>query len=320
MAEPKRVFITVNPDLLRGRRLSTIRSIVTALDAACDLQIVPVDEYDFEHNCVMSYKRTAGGHFEKRGLTEPAGDLWLVYSDGYWLDHEKQGFKKRDDFLMAQINLHEKALETKSIGRMINSPQAEKNCLKDWLAGLDSNLFSVIPTYLAKTFSAVEDLFCQHGILVAKPNWGGSGQGIKKIAAEKDITNLQEILKKTNTSFAQLSFQKFVSGAEKRLWYVNGECVAARITHGRHTPWSADTANFRVVPYDLSFGSEFERDRSNADRIAREAELTIGSVDFIGDQINEINGAGTTFLQYSGFVKIVDARKPLINFLKTQLQ
>lgn len=315
MSSRKKVLITVNPDLVAGRRLSTIRSVVTALDAICDLSIVPIDSYDFSRGLVCAYRRVRCGRFEKMGMVKPQGALWIVYSDGYWLDHQEHGFKRRDEFLQAQICLHEDAQNSAAVTRVVNSPQAERNCLKSWMAGLDRQNFKTVPTYLATQFSEVHDLFCQHGTIVAKPNWGGSGFGVKKIASDNDIKVFQNFLEDSQSSLAEYCFQNYVSGAEKRLWYVNGQCVAARITHGRHTPWSADTEDFRVASYDASTGKEFENDLSVADRLCRQSLLSIGSVDFIGGLVNEINGAGTTFTQYDGFKKIVDARKPLVDYL-----
>jgi hypothetical protein len=55
--------------------------------------------------------------------------------------------------------------------------------------------------------------------------------------------------------------------------------------------------------------------QSLSDRLCKKSGLTIGSIDFIGKHINEINGAGTTFTQYDVMTLITDARKPLVDFL-----
>jgi len=310
----KKVFITVNPDLIKGKRLSTIRSVVSALDKICDLRVIPVDSYNFVKKTVVGYRRVAGGHFEKSGTLKPAGDLWIVYSDGYWLDCTDFGFSRRLDFLDSQIELHEESIRSGRISAVVNVPQAEKNCLKSWLAEISDSQFNTVPTFLAKTILEVHQLFLLHGILVAKPSWGGSGFGIQKLISTEAIEKFGEILKTSSEKLTDYCFQKYVIGPEKRFWYADGQFAAARITHGRHTPWSHDAADFKVAAYDASFGSDFENDKNTADRLCQRALISVGSIDFIGSLVNEINGAGTTFTQYHGFLKIVDARKQLVDY------
>ncbi len=314
MPGKKRILLTVNPELIAGKRLSTIRSIVTALDTVSDLWLVPVDGYDFKNGKVATYRRVKGGRFQKHCLVKPSADFWIVYSDGYWLNHIEQGFKKRLDFIQAQMFLHQSSLDNSSVSMILNAPEAEKNCLKDWMVSHKSPNSKIIPTYLASDYLEAHDLLSKHGSLVAKPKWGGSGFGIKKLESDSDLKKLKDYITDSGTALDEYCFQNYVSGPEKRLWIVDGKCVAARITHGRHTPWSPDAADFQVSAY-TSNNQNFERDKLYAEQICKQSQLKIGSVDFIGDWVNELNGAGTTFIQYNGFSKIVDARAYLVDYL-----
>ncbi len=314
MPSKKRILLTVNPALMAGKRLSTIRSIVTALDAVSDLWLVPVDGYDFKNGKIATYRRVKGGRFQKHSLVKPRADFWIVYSDGYWLNHIEHGFKKRLDFLNAQMFLHQSSLDGASVSMILNAPEAEKNCLKDWMVSHKSPNSKIIPTYLASDFLEIHDLLRKHGTLVAKPKWGGSGFGIKKLESDIDLTKLKSYLADAGTALDEYCFQNYVTGPEKRLWIVDGQCVAARITHGRHTPWSPDAADFRVSAY-TSDNLNFREDKLYAELLCKQSQLKIGSVDFIGDCVNELNGAGTTFIQYDGANKIVDARALLVDYL-----
>src|SRR5690242_2064229 len=103
MTARKRVLITVGPGLISGKRHMTQRSLVTALDRCADLLVVPAGSYDFTADRVRAYRRMRGGRFEDMGMLSPAADLWIVYSDGYYLDHRALGFARRRDFFKAQM-------------------------------------------------------------------------------------------------------------------------------------------------------------------------------------------------------------------------
>lgn len=318
MGHKKRVLITVNPDLVAGKRVSTIRSVVSALDPICDLLIVPISEYNFRDSTVTAYKRMKGGTFTPIGEIKPEGDLWIVYSDGYWLDHTEYGFSSRMDFIRAQFKFHQDALDSLVVAKVINTPQAEKNCLKSWLAEIDAAKFGAIPTFKVRTFGEVTELLQNRGTLVAKPDWGGAGGGIFKISNKDDVSKLEGVLHQESIShdlLSDYSFQLYATGEEKRLWFVGGECVSGRKTYGRHTPWSPDTKEFKVIYYGDRSVEGFSHDEELARTLCHKAGLMVGSIDFIGNQINEINGAGTTFTQYDGFKKIVDARQSLVDYL-----
>src|SRR4051812_12048246 len=98
MTARKRVLITVGPGLVAGKRHMTQRSLVTALDKCADLLVLPAGGYDFAADRVHAYRRVRGGRFQEIGMVEPSADLWIVYSDGYYLDHRALGFGRRRDF------------------------------------------------------------------------------------------------------------------------------------------------------------------------------------------------------------------------------
>ena len=85
MRTRKRVLLTVNPGLVEGKRFQTVRSIVTGLHAVCDLFVVPISGYDFKRKRLNAYKRAAQGKFEHHGWIKPEADVWIVYTDGYWI-------------------------------------------------------------------------------------------------------------------------------------------------------------------------------------------------------------------------------------------
>ena len=51
-----------------------------------------------------------------------------------------------------------------------------------------------------------------------------------------------------------------------------------------------------------------------AERLCGLSGLDVGSIDFIGDTINEINGCGTIFTEYRNWDCIVDARPALVSY------
>lgn len=315
MKSKKRVLLTVNPGLIEGKRFQTVRSMVTGLHEKCDLLVLPISEYDFNKKRVGAYKRVANGKFEKHGWIRPEADIWIVYTDGYWIDCNDFGFKHRRDFLKAQIDLHETAFEKGKVKELINTAEAERNCLKSWFAELDAKEWGVIPTFKFSNWKDVHELLTLEKTIVAKPNWGGAGDGVRKIQNDIDLEDFRAFIKDNNESLASdYCFQKLVTGAEKRLWYVNGECVGSRIINGRKTPWSEYSKDYRIVEYNHR-SKNFRNDLDKANALCKKSGLTIGSIDFIGNYINEINGAGTTFTQYDLNSLVVDARKPLVDFL-----
>ena len=58
----------------------------------------------------------------------------------------------------------------------------------------------------------------------------------------------------------------------------------------------------------------FAADLEAAERLCGLSGLNVGSIDFIGDRINEINGCGTIFTEYKGWHCVVDARPALVAY------
>jgi hypothetical protein len=312
----KRVLITVSPELIAGKRCSTLRSLVTALDKHTDLLLLPIDGYDFDTNSALAYRRVPGGTFEKVGTIHPSADLWIVYTDGYYLDSRQIGFKRRIDYLSAQLQFHEYHLSGGHVATMLNTPESERNTLKNWLAQLASLNLPVIPTFTNISSLELHDLMQKFGTLVAKPHWGGAGLGVFKLSNDKEVRKFLDTLDKTaDTELADYCFQVFCTGYEKRLWFTGSDFVGGRYCFGRGTPWSDRTDDSYTNTYDQR-DAEFASDLKNAQTVWNLSKLSIGSVDFIGDRINEINGCGTVFTHYhGGWNKIIDARPALVDFV-----
>jgi glutathione synthase/RimK-type ligase-like ATP-grasp enzyme len=320
MTAKKKVLFTVNPDLLEGKRFQTVRSMVTGLHENCDLFIVPITGYDFKRKRLNAYRRAPRGLFERHGWIKPEADLWIVYTDGYWLDATELGFKNKRDFLEAQFEMHESQAENGSVGEVINTAQAERNCLKSWFATLDAKKWGVVPTYCFSNWGEVHDYLKREKSVVAKPNWGGARSGIHKLSSEKDLNNFRKLVETAGESLKDdYCFQPLVTGPETRFWYVNGACVGGRKIFARSTPW-LEREDERVIEYWKPHSREFRKALEKADKLCRKSGLTIGSIDSIGDYINEINGAGTTFTQYSKMNLITDARQPLVDYLVSLLK
>jgi hypothetical protein len=320
MTARKTVMVTVNPGLLCGKRYQTVRSIVTALDKHAETLVVPIDSYDFGTGQVSAYKRTKGGNFSFTGKMAPEADLWIVYTDGYYLSDQLDSFHKRIDYFYNQIEFHEKSLRSGAVGKILNSPQAEKNTLKDWFAELDCEALAIAQTFKCTAGSA-EDLLEEHKCLVAKPRWGGAGQNVRKIdkpaALKKFLADINATQKE---SLEEYCFQAFVEGAEKRFWFCGDQFAQARICYNRQSPWDppgpSQMTGYRYRQSDQGFGRDLER----AAAVWKLSGLSFGSVDFIGDHINEINGAGTTYTFYQDWKMIADARPDLVRYLLDELQ
>lgn len=314
MVPKKRVLLTVNPLLVTGKRFMTQRSLVTALDRHADLLVATAGDYRFSDGLVHAYRRTRGGKFEDVGMVAPAAHLWIVYSDGYYLDQRALGFARRRDFFDAQIDFHQRQLDAGNVGRMINEPAVEARTLKSWLSGLAAEEYRVIPTRLFASIDEVYDFRKSEGALVAKPIWGGAGGGARRLVSENDVQRFQDELNKSaDAELGDYCFQPYRPGDEKRMWFVGGRFVAGRYSRGRATPWSYSTADYEVRPYDAD-SEGFLADLSAAERLCKLSGLNVGAIDLIGDRINEINGCGTIFTEYKGWQRIVDARPALVRY------
>ena len=314
MAAKKRVLLTVNPLLVTGQRMMTQRSLVTALDRHADLVLATAGDYDFTNGLVRAYRRIRGGRFEALGMIAPEADLWIVYSDGYYLDHRSRGFPRRGDFFRAQTDFHQRFVASGSVGRIINEPAVEARTLKSWLASVDAAEYKVIPTRLISSIEEVYDFRNDAGAIVAKLDWGGAGIGAQRLLSEHDVRRFgQGLAHGGGHELRDYCFQPYRPGDEKRLWFAGGRWVAGRLRHGGKTPWSPDTDHYDVRPYNPGMAG-FAADLEAAERLCRRCGLSVGAIDFIGDSINEINGCGTVFTEYKSWQCIVDARPALVSY------
>lgn len=310
-----RVLLTVNPGLIHGKRMQTIRSLVTALDKVADLLVLPIDGYDFASKTVSAYRRVKGGRFKSQGRMAPEGDLWIVYTDGYYLDCRSLGFKRRGDYFRAQLSFHQKALDAGKIDRMINLPSAEECTLKTWMCQIDRKKYKTIQTFPHQSENGLRKLLRQQEQLVAKPDWGGAGTGVVLLSSNDDVDRfLGAIGKEKDTDLTDYCYQEFQAGDEKRLWCTGGKPVAARVIKNRPLPWEKEKRRSTIRQYKPTAD-----EIATATALCKRARLEVGSIDFIGDSVNEINGCGTTFMQHKDWDVIVDARPQLIEFCLAQL-
>lgn len=316
----KKVLLTLNPLVTEGRRFSTMRRLVRLLDACCDLRLVPVSGYDFKRGRVATYRRRQDGSFAKAGIVAPRADLWIVYSDGFYLDHRAFGFKLRRDYFNAQLSFHQKQLRNGNVRLLINSPEAEARTLKSWLASLDFQKLSIVPTYLFSNLSEVYDFGRAHGTIVAKLNWGGAYVGVERLRGEAAVREFERQLRQCrDRDLSDYCFQTYCRGDEKRFWFAGGKCIGARIIHGRETPWSGDANDFWVGAYDAGTSRAFARDMAAARRVYDLSGMSIGSVDFIGGRINEVNGGGTVLTTYDYNKMIIDNRPAFLEYVLSLL-
>jgi hypothetical protein len=313
----KKVLLTLNPLITEGRRFSTMRRLIRMLDSCCDLLLIPISGYDFKRGQVATYRRVQDGSFAKAGMITPRADLWIVYSDGFYLDQRTFGFRLRRDYFKAQLSFHQRQLKNGNVRLLINSPAAEARTLKSWLATLDFQKLRILPTYLFSGFAEVYDFTRAHETIVAKLNWGGANVGVEKLRGEAAVREFQRRLKRyTDRDLSDYCFQPYCRGDEKRFWFAGGKHLAARIIHGRETPWSDDAEDFRVGTYDADSSRAFARDLAAAQRLYDLSGISVGSVDFIGGRINEVNGGGTVLTTYRYKKMIIDNRPAFLEYIQ----
>jgi hypothetical protein len=319
MGKRPRVIITVNPGLIEGKRFQTIRSLVTALDKECDLSIAPVSEYDYGKRKIAVYRQISGGRFQLIGMVRPSADLWIIYSDGYYLNFKELGFEKRIELLNAQFGFHEEFIASGAIHRMINTPDGERHTLKNWFAELDPVTYQIGKSYLCRSAADVHGLVLRLGCVIAKPNWGGGMLGVVKLDNDQAIRGFIQRIEECGgaETLEDYVFQDLMDGPEKRLWFLGDEIVAARIIHDRDTPWRTSD-NTRIEAFTENVDHHFGNEVSAARMIWRKAGLQVGAVDFIGERINELNGCGTLFTQYERMRKIIDVRPKLNAYMIAQ--
>jgi len=320
MPHKRRVLLTVGPGLVEGRRCMTQRSLATALDKVAELFVLPAGGYDFGNDLVHAYRRVRGGRFEDCGMIAPEAELWIVYSDGYYVDHRALGFRRQRDFFDAQIAFHQRQRARGNVARVINDPTVEARTLKSWLSTVDADRHRVIPTQLCASMDALRDFRDEYGEVVAKPIWGSAGTGVWRLASEADVLAFGNQLEGSgNEQLSDYCFQPYVRGAEKRMWFAGGRFVAGRTIRGRPTPWSDRSADYDVRAYDER-SEGFFADLEAAEHLCQLSGLDVGAIDFIGDRINEINGCGTVFTEYKGWQCVVDARPALVGYFTELLR
>ena len=289
MAQQLKTLLSIT---LRSLENLTSRVVIETLQAHSDLTITPPDEYNFADNTVACY-RYQDGTWRPVGRSTPHCDVWIIWIDGYALDHRSMGFQNELEFFYATQEFFQRNLDNGNVGAMYNHPQTERNTLKDFLADLDSDEFQVIPSYLLQDFDHLADIFNTKGPLVVKPIWGGQRQGVVKVTDELELLALRD--QDLSNRVAQL----FYHGPEKRLWITGGQCLQGCVHYGKITPWSDYAPDYRLLAHDQLPASEAAADVKYAERMAAKIGLCFGSVDFIGDRINEINGAGAGFVMWN---------------------
>jgi glutathione synthase/RimK-type ligase-like ATP-grasp enzyme len=312
----KRLLITVNPGIIRERSFTTMRKFITVVDQYFDLLLLPIDGYDFKRGRVRAFKRLKGGAFENVGAIQPAGDLWLIYSDGYYLNHRRFGFRLRRDYFNAQIDFHQQQLNGGSVSLMLNSPESEVRTLKSWFATLDNRRVPIIPTHVFPCIDEVYDFQKQQQRIVVKPIWGGASTEVELLADEKAVRKFHHKLKRhSDRDLSDYCFQAFCRGDEKRLWFVGGQFVAGRKYRGRETPWEEWNEKCRLSAYHKSSHRGFTKDLNAAQSLYKLSGLSVGAIDFIGDRINEINGGGAVMTTMDERRVFIDTRPAFIDYL-----
>lgn len=312
----KTVLLTVNPLIIESREFSTMRKFVSVLNRRFDLYVLPICGYDFRRGRVRAYRRVKGGAFEDAGMLTPAADLWIVYSDGFYLDQRRFGFRARRDYFNAQIDFHQRHLGAGRVRLMVNSPAADARALKSWLATLDFKKSRVIPTYVFSSIDEVRDLLKRERRIVVKPVWGGGSSGVRLLADETSLVEFQRELARAGGDLNDYCFQVFRQGDEKRLWFAGGEFVGGRKFRGHETPWSGWSDDFQVSTYDEKSRNNFAANLAAARRLCALSGIGVGSVDFIGDEINEINGCGTVLTTFHNRKLLIDTRLAFVNYFQ----
>ena len=310
----RRALLTVNPLVVERPLFSTTRGLITALARRFELLVLPVSGYDFRAGTVRAFRRLRGGGFEDLGTVKPRGDLWIVYSDGFYLDHRRLGFGRARDYFEAQLEFHRRHLDSGAVGVMVNTPEAEARTLKSWLARPEFRAMKVIPTHVFKDFDEVCDFRKEAGCVVAKPVWGGASSGVRRLADEAAVADFRTELEGRGAELGDYCFQPLRGGDEKRLWFAGGEFVGARRFRGAETPWSGWGEDFRIYAYGRNHGGRLSHELEAARRLCALAGIGMGSVDFIGDEINEVNGAGTVMTTFHDRRLVIDVRPSFVEY------
>jgi hypothetical protein len=294
-----------------------MRKFLTAMDQHFELLVIPINGYDFKDCKVRAYRRLKGGAFKTTGMIKPEGDLWVVYSDGYYLNHRRFGFSLRRDYFNAQLDFHQKHLSRGSVSLMVNNPEAEARTLKSWLATLDFKKTRVIPTYVFRDIDEVYDFQKKEGSIVVKPNWGGASSEVEWLKDEAAVRRFQNKLKKrSDRDLSDYCFQIYCEGDEKRFWFAGSTFVAGRKYRGLETPWEYWNEKCRLSAYNKISHQGFAEDLAAAEYICKLSGISVGAVDFIGHRINEINGCGTVMTTTHKGRVFVDTRPAFVDYFR----
>lgn len=299
MSEKPKTILSIT---LRSLQEETSRIVVETLREHADLTLAHPAGYDFNARTIQAW-RPEGEQWREIGPIEPRCDQWIVWIDGYALDHRALGYRDEMDYHRRMTGMFDELLARGQVGAMHNTPQAERNTLKGFLAALDTETFGHLATHRFNGFDELADLHRSHGPLVVKPVWGGLRKGVVKITNDAELHALRDRDLRHHVA------QELGDGPEKRLWIADGRVVGGGIQYGKRTPWSDYSTEFRAEPWDDPEHPEVAVDIERANRMAAKVGLTFGSVDFIGDRINEVNGGGTGHVMWNlGGEEVVDAR------------
>jgi hypothetical protein len=198
----------------------------------------------------------------------------------------------------------------------------------------------------------LEALRARYGAVVVKPDWGGAGQRVFLVDsadAARAFAQRHAGDPARTHPLDHWCVQPRVRGPEKRFWFTGDRCVDARILVNRPPPWDPDaqrSASIERYWFYIGEGraqdgqstaeggarrggravaaegvkpgraAQFRRDLEVATAVWRRTGLELGCVDLIGDQVNEINGAGTTYTQYRRWTRVADARPALARWAR----
>jgi len=296
----KKVLASINGEksLEEG---STFNGLVNTINQHADARFIDSDgrNYNFGENRVRTM-RFSDGRFHDSRLEKPEADLWIFYSDGYQTDTKALGYPTSMDYYRKLMNFLDDQIIEGNVREIISSPEVERATLKDYFTRLDPEEFNIIPTYTFKEFKELKEKFLEKGKLVVKPNWGGAMTGVKLIKTGEDLLKYEDL------NISDLVFQDYSPGVEKRMWITNGNFVEGRSIEGRETPWDPIRRKNRIVTrYNRNEVSklgdedkmrEFEETLKSTQKMVEKTGLVVGAIDFLGNKINEVNGAGTSFI------------------------
>lgn len=305
----KKAILSINVKApIKG--LGTGKHVIKALSENSELIVTTPELYDFRNRVIGAFK-IENGQYKFIGNVEPKADIWWMQTDGYWINHSKKGFDRPLDFHEEQMQYFESLLEKGDVGEIVNHPTTERKTLKSYLSELQQEFPQIIHTYNITNIDELYELQKEKGIVVIKPIWGGARKGVEKISSK------EQIKKWSNINLADYVVQDYSPGDEKRMWVLGGKFVEGRLMKGRQTPWSAEEPTYEIRYHN---GSEAQDDINLTNKIAEKIGLNYGSVDFLGDKVNELNGAGTSFIGLDiNNINTVHATKHLYKFIIDKL-